>query len=457
MKFITIDAESVAGKRRHAGHACERCRKSKRRCNHSSDLNSQDGVNDIELLASARRGEGHGNENNITSQHHPNLSNIPGISRSQDSGPRSRYVIREQHDVAQDDTERSQDSAFLSSRRFIGESNPESVFRSVVSPEMTTREQSSQNSIGIWLAESVTLEEQRQSQNHSVEQGGIFFNPSPATQKMLSSLLETECFSVLPPKPFLSRLLSFFVEEIHPLLPMVNLNFFQKDIDRRSKILLSQAMCLLVSMCPQYEKLLHLPNGNDPLPPRLFGRRIFSAMRVAIELGAVTNKMVLIQALGMMSLFSEGPEGPETASQLCAKMIQLVYTLGLHLQGVSGHDDGHEITCLCCVWALDRLNAAIHGRAVLMHERDIGRNLQKSFESQKPAFRLLLAVISHLDQVIDLYRPQSTRQDTEIAINYPQFDDLVVSSQGTTLHAKLLSECVSSRYIRMKAYRGQPP
>ncbi|EED18665.1 fungal specific transcription factor, putative [Talaromyces stipitatus ATCC 10500] len=244
---------------------------------------------------------------------------------------------------------------------------------------------------------------------------------------------------MLPPMPYLSQLLSFYSDEIHLILPLIDINFFQRDIDGRLKILLSQAMCLLASMSPHCKSLLYLPGENKLLAPRLFGYRIFCAMRCEIELGAVTNRLVLIQALGALTLFIEGPEGPETASQLCAKMIQLVQTLGLHIQRGSDHEEDYEVTCLCCAWALDRLNAAIHGRSVLMHERDIARDLNKCFENQKPAFRLLLAVISQLDQVIDLYRPHSRSKGADLKSHYPQFDDIVVSAQCTNLHAKLLS------------------
>ncbi|KAF5015494.1 hypothetical protein F66182_13160, partial [Fusarium sp. NRRL 66182] len=269
--------------------------------------------------------------------------------------------------------------------------------------------------------------------------GSIFFNPSPATQRLLKSLLETECFNVLPPTPYLPQLLSFYVEEIHPLLPLIDIKSFEENIDRNSKILLSQAMCLLASLNPQCKSLLYLPGEKAPLAPRVFGRHIFSAMHCAIEFGAITNRVILIQALGSLSLFTEGPEGPEISSQLCAKMIQLVQTLGLHIQRGPSQEEEYETTCLCCVWALDRLNAAIHGRPVIMHERDIGLDLDKCFEIQKPAFRLLLSVLSQLDQVIDLYRPHSTSKGAAIESNFPQFDDIVVSAQCTNLNTRLLS------------------
>lgn len=430
MKFISHNAETISHKRRHARRACEACRRGKRRCNHTLSLDSRA----IEVAETTDRSrtvvyEQQG-QSGITGSGTPDNANFV---------PRSRHSIGELLDAAQYSGQERHDSSLRSSRRFIGHLNPESVFRSVTSPETTTRGQSSQCSVGTWLVDSLASSG-RESENRTTMQNSIFFNSSPATEKLLSSLLETECFTVLPPTPYLSRLLSFYVEEIHPLLPLIDIKSFQRDIDRNSKVLLSQAMCLLASMNPQCKPLLYLPE-NEPLSPRIFGRRIFCAMRCVIEFGAVTNRMVLIQALGSLSLFTEGPEGPEIASQLCAKMIQLVQTLGLHIQRGSAHEEEYEVTCLCYAWALDRLNAAIHGRSVLMHERDIGMDLYKCFESQRPAFRLFLSIISQLDQIIDLYRPHSMSKGAAIEFNYPQFDDIVVSAQCTNLNARLLSKC----------------
>ncbi|PCH07219.1 Transcription factor [Penicillium occitanis (nom. inval.)] len=441
MKFISHNAETISRKRKHARRACEACRRGKRRCNHTLSLDSRaieiaeiPGHPDIVFHAQQKYTEdglGHGNGSMADSVAPENANAIPV--------PRSRHSIGELLEAAQYSNQECYiDSNLGSSRRFIGDLNPESVFRSVTSPEATTRGQSSQDSVGTWLVDNLASSG-RESKNRTTMQNSIFFDPSPATQKLLSSLLETECLNVLPPTPYLPQLLSFYVEEMHPLLPLIDIKSFETNIDRDSKILLSQAMCLLASMNPQCKSLLYLSDKTETLPPRIFGRRIFCAMRCAIELGAVTNRMVLIQALGALCLFTEGPEGPETASQLCAKMIQLVHTLGLHIQRGAAHEEEYEVTCLCCVWALDRLNAAIHGRPVLMHERDIGMDLDKCFKVQIPAFRLLLTVISQLDQVIDLYRPHSTSKGTMIESNYPQFDDMVVSAQCNNLNAKLLS------------------
>jgi len=54
------------------------------------------------------------------------------------------------------------------------------------------------------------------------------------------------------------------------------------------------------------------------------------------------------------------------------------------------------------------MNAAFNGRPVLMHERDLRKDLTCCFEEQEPCFRVFLKVIELLDKVIDLYRPLPT-------------------------------------------------
>jgi hypothetical protein len=58
-----------------------------------------------------------------------------------------------------------------------------------------------------------------------------------------------------------------------------------------------------------------------------------------------------------------------------------------------------------CAWTIDRLNAAFHGRPVLMHERDFDLGMKQCIARYKPAFQVMLRVVDLLDKVISLYRP----------------------------------------------------
>jgi hypothetical protein len=97
-----------------------------------------------------------------------------------------------------------------------------------------------------------------------------------------------------------------------------------------------------------------------------------------------------------------------------------------------------NIRLFCCVWALDKLNAAFHGRPVMMHERDIGRDLEACFSQQEPCFQLFLRTVSLLDKVIGLYRP---RQDPSVMPehDFPLFEDLVERSDALYIDSQYLA------------------
>ena len=121
-----------------------------------------------------------------------------------------------------------------------------------------------------------------------------------------------------------------------------------------------------------------------------------------------------------MSFFSEGPEGRELSIPHCGKAVQYVLSLDLHLQGRHRDQaDEHAVSLFCCIWALERLNAAFHGRPVLMHQRDLRRNLEDYIDHQQPCFQLFLRVIFLLDKVIDIYRPGLDPKEMEWRGDFP--------------------------------------
>ncbi len=123
------------------------------------------------------------------------------------------------------------------------------------------------------------------------------------------------------------------------------------------------------------------------------------AMRISIEMGLISNKIIIIQALALMSQFTDNPVGEDISSQLCGRAVQHVQSLGLHVKGQQEQDrDRCSTKLLCCIWAIDRMNAAFHGRPVLMHERDLRKDLEFCFEQQDPCFRVFLKASSNSSQ-----------------------------------------------------------
>ncbi|KAJ9660429.1 hypothetical protein H2198_002547 [Neophaeococcomyces mojaviensis] len=162
-------------------------------------------------------------------------------------------------------------------------------------------------------------------------------------------------------------------------------------------------------------------------------------MRVAIEVGVVTDKVVLTQALALMSFWVDGREGSENSSLLIGRAVQYVHSLGLHIQGRDDEPQtAYNETLFCCIWAIDKMNAAFHGRPVLMHDRDIDRSLQRSFDTQNSAFKLLLHVVALLDRVIELYRPGGGTED-ELSGGFDTFEGLILKCDASQVSTRFLA------------------
>ena len=164
-------------------------------------------------------------------------------------------------------------------------------------------------------------------------------------------------------------------------------------------------------------------------------------MRIAIEIGLITDNLVVIQALALMSLFANGRKSSQISALMVGQAVQRVHFLGLHMQERDGEPDSdHAKTLFCCVWTIDRVHAALHGRPAMMNEKDVGRVLQECFDAQPSAFRLLLNVIDLLDRIIKQYYPR----DPAISVleEFPLFEDLIIVSDAYHVPKPLLSESV---------------
>lgn len=88
------------------------------------------------------------------------------------------------------------------------------------------------------------------------------------------------------------------------------------------------------------------------------------------------------------------------------------------------------------------MNAAYCGRLVLMHEREIGVDMENCFKQQQPCFRLVLLVVSLLSEVIGLYRPASLQQETQWDVPFPSLEELVTQSEAWQICTSQLTKRV---------------
>ncbi|EJU05414.1 hypothetical protein DACRYDRAFT_29109, partial [Dacryopinax primogenitus] len=162
------------------------------------------------------------------------------------------------------------------------------------------------------------------------------------------------------------------------------------------------------------------------------------------------DKYTLIQTLMLASMHAEGLNGNEEASLRLSDAVHHAGTIGLHLsRGIGAGEDKRNLRLFWALWSLDRLNAGINGRAVIIHERDYG------------AFDLWLKITSFLDKVIALYRP-SQKLETPWEHGFPTFEE-VVGEDAETLTPEQIAmfelyyHCVAILSCRLRHSTPLPP
>jgi len=319
--------------------------------------------------------------------------------------------------------------------------NPEYAFRASAANDPGAVHASRSN-VGLWLAKR--LEGLQPSAHATLPSSDI----EPTVHQLLLPLLHDEFISNVPSQKNLESLSSIYFDMVHPLIPVVDkANYKLTASGEPHVIILRQGVCLVASMNREAHAHLFLPGASACLGPREFGKRILASMKTCIDIGLITDKIVLIQALVLMSFFMEGPEGRDMASQLCARAVECAFSVGLHLKDSQNHqDDAYAVSLFCCVWALDRMHAAFHGRPVMMHERDIRGNFHECFKRQEACFRLLLSVVALLDNVIDLYRPGFDPETTGWEGHFPSFEELWANTSGASIGTSLVGTLRLARF-----------
>jgi hypothetical protein len=247
---------------------------------------------------------------------------------------------------------------------------------------------------------------------------------------------------LLPDEADFQELYRIYLEDIHPIFPIIDQEEFDSiPVGSPDGVLLRQAICLAASANPVAKDFLKFDSEATPFPSRTeFIREIVFTIRTSLNLGLVKDKFVLIQVLSLMGLFTQFADDRDVSAELTASAISYCHTTGLHLRSKDNPEYLSSSSRLfCCTWALDRLNAAFHGRPVLMHERDFDKDLEACFSEQEPCFQLFLRTVLLLDKVISLYRPE---KDVIVSWehDFPLFEDLVERSNALSVKSRLLGK-----------------
>lgn len=399
--FIANDPVGLPQNRKGTHRACAHCRKRKRRCTHGpkASRHPETQPGDVQISNTA----------SPPSVHEEIVSTSPGCTVA----------------VQQNTQPHASGPRIDSESWFVGEMDPASAFWTATgssSPSPLRR-----HDVGIWLSPDKTCSELATKKPKS---GESHFKPLISTG--LLPYLQEKC-SVLPSPGDMEGLLWIYLENIHPIFPVLDYDAYRMMPGTSpDKIILSQSICLAASLDRKAKQFLNIPTINTSRSD--FSLSLTDAITTSIAVGLVKDKLVLIQALSLTSLFTQFSGDRQESAELLYRAICHAHTIGLHHPShpVTQHEHIYN-RMFCCLYALDMLNAACLGRPVQLHRRDFGRDLASSIAAQEGCFQLFLRTIVLMERVIEIYRP------SEIGIwngPFPSFEDLLqeVGTSDTPVH-----------------------
>jgi hypothetical protein len=299
---------------------------------------------------------------------------------------------------------------------FLGYLNPEAVLREQVHADRGKALQSpSIAPIGQWIDERDPRPASAQpgSTSSRANEAGPQTTQESKVSRALQQYLDAVGVDILPPRASQEALLQIYFASVHPLLPLVDKDLFYEQYSQGVEPrMLLQAICIVASKHADAAKVLCLGDDPQPLSPRDFSQTLYNAVIVGIEAKLEKNRVVLIQVLALVSLHCEGPDGAEQASMHLAQAIHHAHTFGLQFghqwKNQISESQGNMEDVFWCLWSLDKINACMNGRPLLMHDRDNSlRQLPTDPEKRSSPFGIWLQISEMLDKVIDYYRPGS--------------------------------------------------
>ncbi|KAK9473658.1 uncharacterized protein V1510DRAFT_414610 [Dipodascopsis tothii] len=464
LKFVVVDAgEDPRLRQRSAHRACQFCKRRKRKCTHVAAASGSQNENERQRSGrSLSRDEADASWAHETTDDHNygqrETTTSSGEKRREPNSPDAELASR-----MDGTSKRLRRSTSPQADRFVGDLNPESVFLTRANHE-TSVSRVDKDEVGVWLDR-----DDQENDDHLVD-GEDAESTAPnrsysldSTRDMTVTELIAKMNFTLPPPDDQQALIEIFFTTIHPLLPIVDEDEFRSALKANSvSPVLLQAINLVV--CKDNFAGTHLRLGTDEeiMAPKRFGRIVYTQLNDVIAKKLLRNKITLIRTLALMALHTESSDGPEEASWHLAHAIHNAQTVGLHLTQKAHHSHSSK-SLFWSLWSLDRLNAAINGRPVILNDRDNGRNFQEELPQQIPSFQIWLTISKLLDDAIGLYRPSVDPSVTGFETDMPGFEEIVEKRNGWNIGPHLLASlelyyhATSILSCRSRSRKGRPP
>ncbi|KAJ5677690.1 transcriptional regulator family: Fungal Specific TF [Penicillium maclennaniae] len=407
-------------KRRQSRGACACCRRRKKRCFHNDSklqapiqnqlLNVSDTVDDPGVT---RDGVGHHLATTGTAtvprdepQHTPLIEEADEQISNHTGSP-------DVPDSAATEDEGIEDS---SSRQFACDSNPVVNLLGEEGSRLE-RGRSRRRDVGGWF--------RYEDLNSRRGEPGDSYEPTQSQSPGLRNV------GLVPPKDDQEALMDIYFRRIHPILPFLDEKAIraQFETDALSPRLI-QSICLVASKDRSAASLLRLGQDLAVLTVEKFSNILYQDITQSMTRKVERKKVTAIQILTLLSLHEWRPTGFEDCSLHLMQAIHHAQTIGLHLLRPDDQQSSLSLKALFwCLWSLDRWNAAMNGRPVMIHDPDIGQRVDDVLPLFDPPFRSWLRLADRLNVVIRFYRPIMDGPE-EQELDIPSFEELVDSSNA---------------------------
>ncbi len=235
---------------------------------------------------------------------------------------------------------------------------------------------------------------------------------------------------VVPSDTEWQALRDLYLAKIHPIFPIYDEStLVELPEDASLRELIQASVCLAAATDREARNLLSFKSPVEPKSQTTvsfdeYSREManFINRRLAELQGSQAIPLAhQIQVMALTCLYWQ-PASPTERFEplsLYAKLVSLVHTHGLHL-GVSAsvqtkHGAGGGSRIFKCVYALDRLMNTISARPLMFHNVDL-MEVPRPDPHDPPIFKLFMALILILDQVIEMYRPRPSVSYIDIPV-----------------------------------------
>ena len=338
--------------------------------------------------------------------------------------------------------------------RFVGDLNPESILT-----DLSSRSHGGEriSRVGTWVQHEKPPGEELQVRFEDPPKTGEKYPGNvekygkgeggrrTLTTTYRNYLQAVGAFRVLP-KSTQDALVTTYISCIDPLLPILDGGeLLRQYTSGRASIFLIQAVCLVTCKITEVADYLRLFEDGPLLDPIPFARSLHTGLDAAMKADLEPDRVTKIRILTLLHLHNDGPGGLEEASQHLAQAIHDSWSTGLHIHTPGRTTKDQASMLWWTIWTLDRINACIGGRPIMIADRDIDI-ARPPYEggSRSTALTIWIRLGDLLDRVIDFYRPTASADITGWETEFPSWSSLLVGVDIEDLlkaHRSLLEVC----------------